>query len=90
MRTKSKASMAHAFLSYARSNARAANLVADALRAAGYSVWFDENLPAHRVYSEVIEEQLESADAVLALWSTEAVRSQWVRSEAIAHVRRGG
>jgi hypothetical protein len=74
--------MAHAFLSYARSNAHAANLVADALRAAGYSVWFDQNLPAHRAYSEVIEEQLEAADAVLALWSTEAVRSQWVRSEA--------
>jgi tetratricopeptide (TPR) repeat protein len=74
--------MADAFLSYARSNAKAANLVAEALRAAGYSVWFDENLPAHRAYSEVIEEQLESAGAVLALWSIEAVRSQWVRSEA--------
>lgn len=74
--------MADVFLSYARPSANAAKLVADALRASGYSVWFDESLPAHRAYSEVIEEQLESAAAVLVLWSDEAARSQWVRSEA--------
>jgi hypothetical protein len=74
--------MADVFLSYARPSAKAAKLVAGALRAAGYSVWFDENLPAHRAYSDVIQEQLESARAVIVLWSNEAVRSQWVRSEA--------
>ena len=74
--------MADVFLSYARPSAKAAKLVAGALRASGYSVWFDENLPGHRAYSDVIEEQLESARAVIVLWSNEAVRSQWVRSEA--------
>lgn len=74
--------MADVFLSYARSSARSAKRVADALRAAGYSVWYDENLPAHRAYSEVIEEQLETALAVLVLWSKEAAQSHWVRSEA--------
>jgi tetratricopeptide (TPR) repeat protein len=74
--------MADVFLSYARPSAKAAKLVAGALRASGYSVWFDESLPAHRAYTDVIQEQLESARAVIVLWSTEAVRSQWVRSEA--------
>lgn len=74
--------MADIFLSYARHSANAAKLVAETLRAAGYSVWFDESLPAHRAYSEVIEEQLESAAAVLVLWSSDGVRSHWVRSEA--------
>ena len=74
--------MADVFLSYARSSARSATRVADALRAAGYSVWYDESLPAHRAYSEVIEEQLETALAVLVLWSKEASQSHWVRSEA--------
>ena len=74
--------MADVFLSYARSSANAAELVAKALRAHGYSVWFDESLPAHRAYSEVIEEQLQAAAAVVVLWSDEATRSQWVRSEA--------
>lgn len=74
--------MTDVFLSYARPSVNAAKRAAEALRAAGYSVWFDQDLPAHRAYSEVIEEQLESAHAVLVLWSGEAVRSQWVRSEA--------
>ena len=74
--------MTDVFLSYARPSANAAKRAAGALRAAGYSVWFDQDLPAHRAYSEVIEEQLESASAVLVLWSSEVVGSQWVRSEA--------
>lgn len=74
--------MADIFLSYARANERQAKLIAEALRDSGYSVWFDESLPTHRAYADVIEEQLDAAKAVVVLWSTEAARSQWVRSEA--------
>lgn len=74
--------MTDVFLSYARGNAAEAQRLAARLRACGFSLWFDENLPAHRAFSEVIEEQLEAAQAVLVLWSKEAVASQWVRSEA--------
>lgn len=74
--------MADVFLSYARPSAGHATRVAAALRQLGYSVWMDQELPAHRPYSQVIEEQLEAAKAVLVLWSREAAQSQWVRSEA--------
>ena len=74
--------MADVFLSYARGNSRDAQRVAAMLRALGFSLWFDESLPAHRAFCEVIEEQLEAARSVLVLWSAEAVASQWVRSEA--------
>lgn len=74
--------MAEIFLSYARASNRAARRIAAAFRQLGYSVWFDEQLPAHRAYADVIEEQLESAKAVVVLWSAEAASSQWVRSEA--------
>src|SRR5687767_2627664 len=74
--------MADVFLSYARSSLNDAKRIADCLRAAGYSLWFDESLPAHRAYTDVISEQLDSALAVLVLWSREAAASQWVRSEA--------
>lgn len=74
--------MADVFLSYARPSLAQAKRVAASLREAGYSVWFDEDLPAHRAYSEVIEQQLETARAVVVLWSREAAQSQWVRSEA--------
>jgi adenylate cyclase len=73
---------AHVFVSYARSSEGQANHLAEALREAGYSVWRDDELPAHRSYAEVIEERLKSAKAVVVLWSAEAAKSQWVRAEA--------
>ena len=74
--------MADVFLSYARPSLDDAMRIADCLRSAGYSVWYDESLPAHRAYADVIADQLDAASSVLVLWSKEAAASQWVRSEA--------
>jgi adenylate cyclase len=74
--------MADVFVSYARTDEATADSVANALRAEGFAVWRDDQLPAHRAYSEVIEERLKSAKAVVVLWSAEAAKSQWVRAEA--------
>src|SRR5579862_2013960 len=74
--------MSDIFISYARSTAGRAQQVAEALRALGYGVWRDDDLPAHRDYSEVIDERLAAAKAVVVIWSAEAVKSQWVQSEA--------
>ncbi|MGI8611010.1 MAG: TIR domain-containing protein [Sphingomicrobium sp.] len=76
--------MADVFISYARSTNEEAERVAQALRATGYSVWRDDELPAHRTYADVIEERLKSAKAVVVIWSAEAAKSQWVRAEADA------
>ena len=76
--------MADVFVSYARPDEPMAERVSSALREEGYTVWRDDELPAHRTYAEVIQERLKSADAVVVLWSAEAARSQWVRSEADA------
>jgi adenylate cyclase len=76
--------MSDVFVSYARSDEPQAKRVAEALRALGYDVWRDDELPAHRAYSEVIEERLKSARAVVVLWSVDAAKSQWVRAEADA------
>src|SRR5665213_4541571 len=74
--------MSDIFISYARSTESQAKQVAEALRALGYKVWRDDELPAHRAYTEVIEERLRAAKAVVVIWSAEAVKSQWVRAEA--------
>src|SRR5579884_1192203 len=76
--------MSEVFVSYARPDEPQAKRVADAMRALGYRVWRDDELPAHRSYSEVIEERLKAAKAVVVLWSADAARSQWVRAEADA------
>src|SRR5580704_12248815 len=74
--------MSHVFISYARSTAREAQAVAGALRGLGCEVWLDDEIPAHRAYADVIEERLREAAAVVVIWSAEAVKSEWVRSEA--------
>jgi adenylate cyclase len=74
--------MSDVFVSYARADEPRAKRVAEALRSLGYNVWRDDELPAHRPYSDVIEERLKSASAVVVLWSVEAAKSQWVRAEA--------
>jgi len=70
------------FISYARSTEPQAQRIAEALRALGYGVWRDDELPAHRAYTEVIEERLKAAKAVVVVWSAEAAKSEWVQSEA--------
>jgi TolB-like protein/Tfp pilus assembly protein PilF len=74
--------MTDIFISYAHPSAPQARQIAEALRALGYAVWWDEDLPAHRAYTDVIEERLRAAKAVVVVWSPDAVRSQWVRAEA--------
>lgn len=76
--------MSDIFISYARPNEGIAQATAEALRSAGYNVWRDDELPAHRAYSEVIEERIKAAKAVVVLWSADAAKSQWVRAEADA------
>jgi adenylate cyclase len=74
--------MSDVFVSYARPDEPHAERVAEALRAEGYDVWRDDQLPAHRGYAEVIEERLNSARAIVVLWSAHSAKSQWVRAEA--------
>jgi adenylate cyclase len=74
--------MSQIFISYARSTEAKAKQIAEALRALGYEVWRDDELPAHRAYAEVIEQRLKAAKAVVVIWSADAVKSQWVFSEA--------
>jgi TolB-like protein len=70
------------FISKERASDAFAHRVAHALREEGFEVWTDAELPPHRAYSEVIQERLAAADAVVVLWSEAAGQSQWVRAEA--------
>lgn len=76
-------------ISYARPSVDVAVAVAEALRGEGHTVWFDEALPAHGLYADVIEAKLGAAKAVLVLWSKDAVKSPWVRGEAELALKSG-
>ena len=77
------------FISYARPSEEEAHRIAELLRNDGFSVWRDDELPAHRAYSDVIEERLKSAKAVVVLWSGESAKSHWVRAEADTALEAG-
>jgi len=70
------------FLSYSRSDEAKARQLASALEAAGYEVWWDALIEGGSAYALSIESALNSADAVLVLWSAKSVESDWVRDEA--------
>lgn len=74
--------MASVFLSYAREDAAKARSLAGALERAGHDVWWDRHIRSGSEFAGAIEEALKRADAVLVLWSEQAVCSSWVRDEA--------
>jgi hypothetical protein len=74
--------MADVFISYSRENQAVVRLLADAVRREGYSLWWDDELPPHRSYGDVITEQIGTAKAAIVVWSQSAAASEWVRAEA--------
>jgi adenylate cyclase len=74
--------MADVFVSYSRSDrTRVAPLVA-AIKAKGWSVWWDPSIAAGQQFDDQIEAELLAASAVLVVWTPTSVVSRWVRGEA--------
>lgn len=76
--------MAKVFLSYAREDSARVKPLAQALEAAGHSVWWDRHIAGGDQFANAIEQALDSADAVVVVWTEASCRSSWVRDEAAA------
>jgi hypothetical protein len=74
--------MVDVFISYSKVDEGAVRQLAGAVRRLGYSVWWDDELPPHLSYSDVIAEKIGAAKAAIVVWSEHAAASQWVRAEA--------
>ena len=70
------------FLSYSREDEAYARRLASTLEHVGYTIWWDALIQGGAAYSRSISEALETADAVIVLWSARSVESDWVRDEA--------
>ncbi len=81
--------MTDVFISYASEDRDRAGMLASALGALGWSVWWDRKIVAGHVFDEAIERELETAKSVVVLWSQHSVKSEWVRNEAAAASERG-
>ncbi|MDQ2734174.1 MAG: toll/interleukin-1 receptor domain-containing protein [Pseudomonadota bacterium] len=74
--------MSDIFVSYSSKDRDRAALVARALEARGWSVWWDRTIPPGRQYDDVIEEALAEARCVVVLWSKASAASTRVKNEA--------
>ena len=70
------------FISYARADRARVEPLGEALRARGYSVWWDGDIPGGAAFANEIEAALRNADAVVVAWSRTSIASDWVRDEA--------
>ena len=80
----SEARPVRVFLSYARADRARAAKLAEALQAAGITLWWDTAIEGGTSFSADIERELEAADVVVVAWSATSVKSDWVRDEASA------
>ena len=74
--------MADIFLSYAREDRNRAGIIARLLESGGWTVFWDANIKASAEWRRVLESELDSAGAVIVLWSRASVASSWVTEEA--------
>jgi tetratricopeptide (TPR) repeat protein len=76
--------MANLFLSYSREDGDSVRPLAAALERDGHTAWWDRHISGGQQFAEAIEKALESADVVIACWTSTSVKSAWVRDEAAA------
>ena len=81
--------MADIFISYASEDRARAEVLAHALNARGWSIWWDREIPLGKSFDDVIEKALADAKCAVVLWSAVSVASEWVRNEASEGRRRG-
>lgn len=81
--------MTDIFVSYAGADRDKAALLAEALEAQGYKVWWDQALAPGAEYATAAEAALAQAKAVLVIWSAASVDHTWTLDAAAAGRDRG-
>lgn len=81
--------MSDVFISYAREDRDKAECLARACEQQKWVVWWDKVIPPGKKYADVIGHELETAKAVVVLWSRASVASDWVKDEAQEAANRG-
>lgn len=74
--------MARLFISYSHLDRNLAEKLAPALLARDHEVWWDHKLDTGAEYRRQIGRQLKEAEAVIVIWSENALASHWVLDEA--------
>ena len=68
----------HVFVSYAKKDWAIANALVQELRARNFEVWWDRELRPTGSYRQQLVQKLETARAVIVIWSEQSSTSDWV------------
>jgi hypothetical protein len=79
----------HVFISYSKKDGAYVKRLAKWLETAGVPVWFDASLDYGDTWTQVIEEKLDTCDAVIVVMSPESRNSTWVSREVTRAERKG-
>ncbi len=81
--------MIDVFISYSRSDAAFAGLLASRLGMEGWKLWWDPELSAGQNFSLAIKSALDESRCVVVLWSRTSVVADWVLAEAEGGRQKG-
>ena len=81
--------MVDVFISYQSERRKAAAHLAKILECYGYTVWYDYSLVKGRDFAAQIDAKIREAKAVIVLWCSKSVRSEWVADEAALAAKLG-
>ena len=70
--------MSQVFISYSSTDRDRARRLAEAVEAAGYSVWWDRQIVPGEMFDEAIETALDQSACVVVIWSSASVRSECI------------
>jgi hypothetical protein len=74
--------MSDIFLSYASQDRERMRLLAEALEAEGWSVFWDRDIPTGGAWHDVLGLELDACGCVVVVWTEASVHSRWVYEEA--------
>lgn len=80
--------MADIFISYAHEDRAKVEPLFMALKAHGWSVFWDQCIAGGEIWDAVIEEELKSAERIVVVWSKNSLTSNWVKAEALEALDR--
>jgi hypothetical protein len=79
---RGSAPVADVFFSYAREDRDTVDKLDAAFKALKWTTWFDGDIRPGERYRSAIQRELDSATAVVVLWSVHSVDAEWVHDEA--------
>lgn len=74
--------MAKVFVSYARPDRDRVKSLVKMLEDCGWSVWWDREIVPGETFEKLIDDEIQAASCVVAVWTENSVDSDWVQAEA--------